>query len=230
MEKSKFYKGKYKTGESQNNAQNGHSYAQVSKSNIKDIIKIKDNFPNLLAKKIEEVYKVLNKPKKDKLRLNMTTKGLSRRQVLVSMSLNNSEKLIMLFSKHMANINKALKDIKSDVVGNFICANNRGLTITTNKVASTLDLNTIEKYIKNIKNIKNVNAVNLDDVMLLRLLQSKSYLKILEILYLIENMNIPISADVIEKILQLTQIFNNIVFMSKPHVIKAFPKLDMTVI
>ena len=133
----------------------------------------------------------------------------------------------MLFSKHMANINKALKDIKSDVVGNFICANNRGLTITTNKVASTLDLNTIEKY---IKNIKNVNAVNLDDVMLLRLLQSKSYLKILEILYLIENMNIPISADVIEKILQLTQIFNNIVFMSKPHVIKAFPKLDMTVI
>ena len=227
MKKSKFYKDKYKTGESQNNAQNGHSYAQASKSNIKDIIKIKDNFPNLLAKKIEEVYKVLNKPKKDKPRLNITTKGLSRRQVLVSMSLNNSEKLIMLFSKHMANINRALKDIKSDVVGNFICTNNRGLTITTNKVASTLDLNTIEKY---IKNIKNVNVVNLDDVMLLRLLQSKSYLKILEILYLIENINIPISADVIEKILQLTQIFNNIVFMSKPHVIKAFPKLDMTVI
>jgi len=224
LERSKFYKGKDKTGESQNNAQNGCFYAQASKSNIKDIIKIKDNFPNLLAKKIEEVYKVLNEPKKDKLRLNIITKKLSRRQVLVLMSLNNAKKLITLFSKHVANINRVLKNIKLDVVANLICANNRGITITTNKVAFTLDLNIIEKY------IKNVNAVNSDDVMLPRLPQSKSYFKILGILYLIENMNIPISADVIERVLQLTHIFNDIVLMSKPHVIKVFPKSDMTVI
>jgi len=74
LNKSKFYKGKDKTGGSQNNAQNGCSYAQISKSNIKDIIKIKNNFSNLLTRKTEEVYKVLNESKKDKPRLNMITK------------------------------------------------------------------------------------------------------------------------------------------------------------
>lgn len=98
LEKSKFYKGKGKTSESQNNIQNRCSYAQVFKSNIKYIVEIKDNFPNLSAKKIKEVYKVLNEPKKDKPRLNITIKGLSGRQVLVPMSLNNSEKFIMLSS------------------------------------------------------------------------------------------------------------------------------------
>jgi len=54
--------------------QTNQLYAQVSKSNIKNIIKIKENFLNLLAKKVEEVYKVFNKPKKKKPRLNMITK------------------------------------------------------------------------------------------------------------------------------------------------------------
>jgi len=130
----------------------------------------------------------------------------------------------MLFSKYVANINRVLKNIKSDVVANFIYTNNRGLTITINKVASTLDLNTIEKY------IKNDNAVDLDNVILLRLLQSKLYLKILEILYLIEDINISVSADMIERVLQLTHIFNNIVLISKPHIIKVSPKSDMIVI
>jgi len=44
-------------------------------------------------------------------------------------------------------------------MADFIHANNRGLTITTNKVASILDLTTI-KYINNI---------NLEDIILPRL-------------------------------------------------------------
>ena len=82
-------------------------------SNIKDIVKIKKDFPNFSAKKIEEIYKVLSKPKKDKPRLNMIAKDLLKKQVLVPMSFNSLEKFIILFSKHITNINKVLKDIKS---------------------------------------------------------------------------------------------------------------------
>ena len=47
-------------------------------------------------------------------------------------------------SPHIANINKALKNIKSKVVANFTQLENSGIVITTNKVAVSLDLQTIE--------------------------------------------------------------------------------------
>lgn len=60
------------------------------------------------------------------------------------MSLANSSKFIVLSYKHVTNIDIALKNIKSDVMADFIKADHRDFTITTNKVASTLDLNTIK--------------------------------------------------------------------------------------
>ena len=63
-----------------------------------------------------------------------------------------------------------------------------------------------------------------------RLLQSKLYLKILGISYLIENMNVSISANVVEIVLKTTHFFNNIILVLKPYVIKAFPKSDIVVI
>ena len=156
-------------------------------------------------------------------------KDLLRRQVLVLISSANSEKFMILSNKHVANINKALKNIKSAIMSDFIWADfiwadGRGFTIITNKVTSTLDLNIIEKYIKNI------NVVNLNNIMLPRLLQSKSYLKILGISYHIEKMNILITANIIKRVLQSTYIFNDIILVSKPQVIKTFSKLDMVVI
>ena len=50
-----------------------------------------------------------------------------------------------------------------------------GVTIVTIKVISSLDLQTIEKY------IKNANHINLDEVNTSCLLQSKLYLKIIDI-------------------------------------------------
>ena len=57
LKKSKFYKPKLvpKLTLSSTPAQNSHSYPQVSKNNIKDIVEIKKKFPNLLTRKIEEV-------------------------------------------------------------------------------------------------------------------------------------------------------------------------------
>jgi len=158
-------------------------------------VKIKDKFPNLSSKKIEKVQKILNKLKKNKPEINKTTKGLFRKQVLVSITMVNSNRIIVLSNKHVANINKILKDIKSDVIVEFIRANHRGLMIITNKVVSTSNFNTIEKY------IKNVDVINSNNISFSRLPQSKSYLKILGIPDLIKDTNISITSDVIKRVI-----------------------------
>jgi len=66
--------------------------------------------------------------------------------------------------------------------------------------------------------------------MIARLSQSKSYLKILGISYLIKDTNILIFANVVEKVIQSTHIFNKIVLVLKLRIIKVFPKSDLTVI
>ena len=80
------------------------------------------------------------------------------------------------------------------------------------------------------KYIKNIDIVDSKDVIVPQSPQSKSYLKILDILYIIEDTNTPVSSKIVEQILQFTYIFNNVVLISKPRVIKASPKLDITVI
>ena len=163
LEKYKFYKGNNKIIDNQANTQSSHSYVQTSKINIKDIMKIKDNFLNLSVRKIKKVHKVLNMPKNEKSRLNIMTKSPWRRQVLVLMSLANLQKFMIMSSKHVVNINRVLKDIKSDTMANFIWADSNGLMIITNKVTSTLNYNSIKKYIKNI------DAVDSNDIISPRL-------------------------------------------------------------
>ena len=67
------------------------------------------------------------------------------------MSNNNKSKFIKESSDHITNINRLLQSIKSDVRVNFIYSENLGVTIVTNKIASSLDLQTIKKYVKNAK-------------------------------------------------------------------------------
>ena len=95
------------------------------------------------------------------------------------------------------------------------------ITIVTNKITLALDLQTIENY------IKTANCINLTGVEVLCLSQSKSYLKIISILYFQENSSSPIISNVVEDIIKQNHIFNNIALASKPCVIKIFPKSDM---
>jgi len=91
-------------------------------------------------------------------------------------------------------------------------------------VALLSDLSTIEKYIKNI------GAFDPEDIIALRLSQSKSYLKILGISYLIEDNNASITSDIAKRIIKSTYTFNNIVFISKLRVIKMLFKYDIVVV
>jgi len=63
-----------------------------------------------------------------------------------------------------------------------------------------------------------------------QLSQSKSYLKIIDIPYIMENTNTPILADVVKTIIKNNYIFNNIAIVSRPCIIKFSPKSDMAII
>ena len=70
----------------------------------------------------------------------MTTKGPSRKQVIVPMSVDNKKNFIEESNAYVSNMNRALKNIKSNILVNFIHPNIAGIIIITNKVATSLDL------------------------------------------------------------------------------------------
>ena len=84
------------------------------------------------------------------------------------MNLDNANKFMKDSSIHVTNINRALKNIKSDVIADFIHIENRRVVIITNKVAGALNLQTIKRY------IKNTNDIEANQVKAPRLPQSKS--------------------------------------------------------
>ena len=154
------------------------------KNIAREMLKIKKMFSNLPNKKIKKMQKVINGSKdKVKLKINMTTKGLSRKQVIIPMNNNIAKKFIKNSSLHVANINCALKTIKSNIIADFIHVNNKGIVITTNNISSESDLQEIEKYVKNSL------SSDIENVSLPRLPQSKLYLKIVGIPYISKKTN-----------------------------------------
>ena len=79
----------------------------------------------------------------------------------------------------------------------------------------------MKRYMKNIRS---------DDVQVLRLPQSKLYLKIIGIPYFMKCTNTFIRSDNIEAIIKANYIFNDLTLMSKPKFIKTSPKSDIAVI
>ena len=140
---------------SNNKGKKSYAQALVLLSNVtREILKIKETFPKLQDKKIKYIQKIILEEGKPKPHFNMTTKGPSRKQVIISMNTKNRICFMKDSNAYVSNINRALKNIKSEIVADFIYLNNRGIIITTNKVLSMLNLQTIERYIKNVKNIE----------------------------------------------------------------------------
>ena len=154
----------------------------------------------------------------------MTMKGSLHKQVIVPININNIRKFLKNSSTHVININRALKNIKSNIMADFIWIDNKDIVISTNNIASLSDLQEIEGYFKNLA------CVEADKINAPRLPQSKSYLKITGIPYLSKQSNSYLSSDKVEKILKSNHIFNSIVLVSKPRLIKVSPKLDISIV
>jgi len=56
------------------------------------------------------------------------------------MNNETARKYIKNSSMHIININHALKNIKSNIIADFICIEDKGIVITTNNVNSPSDL------------------------------------------------------------------------------------------
>ena len=205
----------------------GKSYAQASKLlfNTSEVLKIKETFPLLNAKKINQVNSIVNGQNKPKPCIKMTTKGLSRKQIIIPMSGDNVSFFMKNSSLHVANINKLLQNAKTDVLVNYIRSDNMGITIVMNKVSQQSDMTIINYYVKNSNDI---NALQVEDS---RLPKSKSYLKIISIpFYPHTNSQEKLNATDIESILKQNHIFDNISLASKLRVIKVSPKSDMAIV
>ena len=95
-------------------------YTQVTNSKVANISKLKENYSNLLTKKIENIHRIINDTGKFKPHIKMTTKGSLQKQIIVSMGKNNITKFIALSSIHIANLNRSLKNIKLNVIADYI--------------------------------------------------------------------------------------------------------------
>jgi len=202
-------------------------YAQASKNsvNTSDVLKIKETFPSLNASKINQVNSIVNGQDKPKLHIRMTTKGPSRKQIIIPMSSDNISSFMKNTSSNVANLNRELCNAKTNVLVNYIRSDNTGVIIVTNKVVQQSDLSIIDRYVKNSNDI---NALQVEDS---RLPKSKSYLKITRIpFYPYANSQEKLSSSDVETILKQNHIFNNISLVSKPRIIKVSPKSDMAIV
>jgi len=107
----------------------------------------------------------------------MTTKSLSRKQIIALMNRDNIMKFMKKSSLHVSNINRALRNIKFNVLVDFIHSDLLSITVVTYKIISSSNLQVIENY------IKSVNYIDTTGVKFPHFPQSKSYLKVIGILY-----------------------------------------------
>ena len=122
---SKYFHSKKPTVENKDQDKNNSSdksYTQASKPSINtsEVLKIKETFPSLSAKKINQVNSIVNGQNEPKPRIKMTTKGPSKKQVIIPMSGENINTFMKNSSLYVANINRLLRNAKLDVLVNYI--------------------------------------------------------------------------------------------------------------
>jgi len=225
---SKYFQSKNRSVENKTSNDNpGKSYAQATKPsvNTSEVLKIKEMFPSLSAQKIDQVNNIVNGQNKPKPRIKMTTKGPSRKHIIIPMSVENTLSFMKNLSINVANINRQLRNAKTDILVDYIKSDSNGITIVMNKVTQQSDLSIIDQYVKNSSDI---NTLQVEDS---RLPKSKSYLKIIGIPFYphVNSQDKLTSAD-IETIMRQNHIFDNVSLASKPRVIKVSPKSDIAIV
>jgi len=96
------------------------SFAQVTALAV-NILKIKEAFPALPDKKIIEIHNAaLNKPTTKGKKIQATTKGPFRKQVIVPLHNKYTNRIMKDVSSHVHSINTLLKNIKSNLHAEYI--------------------------------------------------------------------------------------------------------------
>ena len=88
----------------------------------------------------------------------MTTKGPSRKKIIIPMSRDNVLSFMKNSSLHVANINRNLRNAKSDILVDYLRSENSDITVITNKVAQQSDMSIIDNYVKNLNDINSLQV------------------------------------------------------------------------
>ena len=130
-----------------------HNTGQVTTPGHNEVqIHIKDMFLTTSPKKIAEIN-IINKSGIVKPKTKMTTKGSSRKQVVIPMSEDNVKIIGSNTNFHINSINKSLKEANSNMIVDFIYIEKLSIIITTNQVAFSHDMSIIKNVLKESKNI-----------------------------------------------------------------------------
>jgi len=137
-------------------------YAQISKqtANTSEILKIKELFPTLNAKKIDQINNIVKGNPNLKHCIQMTMKGPSRKQIIGTMSIENNNTFMRNLATHVVNINRLLRNAKSKVLVDYIHSDPLRISVITNKVSLQSNLQITDQYVKNSKDI---NALQVDE-------------------------------------------------------------------
>ena len=155
----------------------------------------------------------------------MTTKCPSRKNIIIPMSSNNASSFMRNSSLNVTNINRELRNARTNILVDYIKSDNTGIIVTTNKVAQQSNLAIIDRYVKNSNDINSLQVENS------RLPKSKLYLKIIGIPYYPHaDSREKLSSSDIENVLKQNHIFDNISLASRPRIIKVSPKSDMAIV
>jgi len=66
------------------------------------------------------------------------TKGPSRKQVIIPISLHNANRIMSKSNIYIVNINKLLKNVKSDILANFMHVDDKEMYQTSISLRNTL--------------------------------------------------------------------------------------------
>jgi len=96
--------------------------------------------------------------------------------------------------------------------------------MSTNSVASVAELEVIKQWLKKTAGLGEGTEVEP------RLLQSKSFLKVLGILYWDSKTSLPVTSAQVAEALSSSPLFEGITLASMPCIIKALPSSNMSVV
>jgi len=91
------------------------SFAQAARGKPEDLLKLQEAFLILSVKKIIEINNVGLGLKPNKPKLQITTKGPSRKNILIPMDTSDKGKILNSTNAHVSQINSLLKSYKSNI-------------------------------------------------------------------------------------------------------------------
>ena len=152
----------------------------------------------------------------------MTTQGPTRCQVLVP--LDSAELIVANAASAVQSCNKGLVEARSKLRVESVHKAWDGVSMSTNSVASLAELEVIKQWLKKTAGLGESTEVEPC------LPQSKSFLKILGVPYWDSKSSLPITPAQVEAALSNSPLFEGVSLASMPHIMKASPSSDMSVI